>query len=92
MQGTGANFLASAVYFTFLFSLPLLLATTAHFVLGAAVEKVGAVGCYVLCLVWFDSLFGLLQHYIMLSRLCVRRWSGQDSRISSPSSTLNTFR
>eukprot|EP00092_Neocalanus_flemingeri_P006838 GFUD01007383.1.p1 GENE.GFUD01007383.1~~GFUD01007383.1.p1 ORF type:complete len:948 (+),score=147.14 GFUD01007383.1:408-3251(+) len=39
-RGTGANFLATAVYFTFLFSFVLLVLTTGHFVLGAAVEKV----------------------------------------------------
>ena len=31
----------TAVYFTFLFSCALLILTTAHFVIGAAVEKVG---------------------------------------------------
>ena len=39
-QGTGASFLVTAVYFTFLFSCALLILTTAHFVIGAAVEKV----------------------------------------------------
>jgi len=38
-KGTGANFLATGVYFTFLFSFPLLILTTCHFFLGAAVEK-----------------------------------------------------
>ena len=42
-QGTGASFLVTAVYFTFLFSCALLILTTAHFVIGAAVEKVGFV-------------------------------------------------
>ena len=42
-QGTGASFLVTAVYFTFLFSCALLILTTAHFVIGAAVEKVGIV-------------------------------------------------
>jgi len=39
-RGTGASFLVTAVYFTFLFSCALLILTTAHFVVGAAVEKV----------------------------------------------------
>jgi len=38
-RGTGAGFLVTAVYFTFLFSCLLLLLTTAHFLLGATVEK-----------------------------------------------------
>eukprot|EP00092_Neocalanus_flemingeri_P012480 GFUD01013453.1.p1 GENE.GFUD01013453.1~~GFUD01013453.1.p1 ORF type:complete len:941 (-),score=227.62 GFUD01013453.1:453-3275(-) len=37
--GTGASFLVSGIYFTFLFSFLLLLLTTAHFLLGAGVEK-----------------------------------------------------
>ena len=40
MQGTGANFLATGVYFTFLFSFVLLTLTTAHFLIGATLEKV----------------------------------------------------
>merc|ERR1719167_2132780 len=39
-RGTGASFLVTAVYFTFLFSCALLILTTAHFVIGAAVKKV----------------------------------------------------
>lgn len=39
-RGTGASFLVTGVYFTFLFSCLLLLLTTAHFILGAAMEKV----------------------------------------------------
>merc|ERR1719336_1091870 len=39
-RGTGANFLASGVYFTFLFSFVLLILTTAHFVIGGILEKV----------------------------------------------------
>ena len=42
MQGTGANFLAIGVYFTFLFSFILLILTTAHFLIGATLEKVRA--------------------------------------------------
>ena len=42
-QGTGANFLATAVYFTFLFSSVLLVLTTAHFVIGGILEKVRSV-------------------------------------------------
>jgi len=38
-KGTGANFLASGVYFTFLFSFVLLTLTTAHFLLGGVLEK-----------------------------------------------------
>jgi len=37
--GTGASFLVSAIYFTFLFSFVIMLLTTAHFLLGAVVEK-----------------------------------------------------
>ena len=40
LQGTGANFLATGVYFTFLFSFLLLILTTAHFLIGASLEKV----------------------------------------------------
>jgi len=39
-RGTGANFLATAVYFTFLFSFVLLSLTTAHFLIGGVLEKV----------------------------------------------------
>ena len=39
-QGTGANFLLSGIYLTFLFSFVLLILTTAHFLVGAAMEKV----------------------------------------------------
>merc|ERR1719483_388858 len=38
-KGTGSNFLATGVYFTFIFSFPLLILTTCHFFLGAATEK-----------------------------------------------------
>lgn len=39
-KGTGANLLLTGVYLTFLFSCTLLVLTTAHFLLGAALEKV----------------------------------------------------
>ena len=39
-QGTGANFLLSGIYLTFLFSSVLLVLTTAHFVIGGILEKV----------------------------------------------------
>jgi len=39
-RGTGANFLATGIYFTFLFSFVLLILTTAHFIVGAVLEKV----------------------------------------------------
>ena len=39
-RGTGASFLVTAVYFTFLSSCLLLLLTTGHFLVGAALEKV----------------------------------------------------
>ena len=39
--GTGANWLLAAVYLTFLFSLVLLLFTTALFLVGSTVDKVG---------------------------------------------------
>jgi len=38
-RGTGANFLTSGVYLTFLFSSLVLLLTTAHFLIGALVDK-----------------------------------------------------
>jgi len=38
-KGTGANFLLSGIYLTFLFSFILLVLTTAHFIVGAAMEK-----------------------------------------------------
>merc|ERR1719495_592256 len=37
-RGTGASFLVTAVYFTFLFSLPILLLTALHFLLGASLQ------------------------------------------------------
>lgn len=40
MKGTGANFLATAVYLTFLFSFVLLILTTTHFLIGGVLEKV----------------------------------------------------
>jgi hypothetical protein len=40
VQGTGANFLLAGIYFTFLFSLVIMVLTTAHFLAGAALEKV----------------------------------------------------
>jgi hypothetical protein len=42
VQGTGANFLLAGIYFTFLFSLVIMVLTTAHFLAGAALEKVTA--------------------------------------------------
>lgn len=39
-RGTGANFLTSGVYLTFLFSSVLLVLTTAHFLVGAMLDKV----------------------------------------------------
>lgn len=39
-RGTGANCLVAGIYLTFLFSFPILIGTTAHFLLGASVEKV----------------------------------------------------
>ena len=39
-QGTGANYLGTGVYFTFLLSFLLLVLTTAHFLIGATLEKV----------------------------------------------------
>eukprot|EP00090_Calanus_glacialis_P030997 TRINITY_DN5063_c0_g1_i1.p1 TRINITY_DN5063_c0_g1~~TRINITY_DN5063_c0_g1_i1.p1 ORF type:complete len:942 (-),score=271.59 TRINITY_DN5063_c0_g1_i1:188-3013(-) len=38
-RGTGASFLVSGIYFTFFFSFLLLLLTTLHFLVGAAVDK-----------------------------------------------------
>merc|ERR1712013_970160 len=38
-RGTGASFLVSGIYFTFLFSFLLLLLTTLHFLVGASVDK-----------------------------------------------------
>jgi len=38
-RGTGASFLVSGIYFTFLFSFCLLILTTLHFLVGAAVDK-----------------------------------------------------
>merc|ERR1719320_358090 len=38
-RGTGASFLVSGIYFTFLFSFLLLLLTTLHFLVGASVHK-----------------------------------------------------
>ena len=40
VQGTGANFLTSGVYLTFLFSSLVLVLTTAHFIIGALLDKV----------------------------------------------------
>merc|ERR1719445_1586517 len=38
-RGTGASFLVTGIYFTFLFSFLLLLLTTLHFLVGASVDK-----------------------------------------------------
>ena len=38
--GTGANWLLAGIYLTFMFSMVLLLATTAHFLVGSTIEKV----------------------------------------------------
>ena len=40
LQGTGANCLVTGIYLTFLFSFVIMVVTTAHFLIGASVEKV----------------------------------------------------
>jgi len=65
-RGTGANWLLAAVYLTFLFSCVLLLATTAQFLVGSTLDKVG---CEALDDPKNSELFGLIDDKIITPHL-----------------------
>ena len=67
MQGTGANFLLAGIYFTFLFSLLIMFLTTAHFLVGSAVEKVAGLSFERDERIWIRNVF-------RGSRIQIRPW------------------
>jgi len=65
-RGTGANWLLAAVYLTFMFSCVLLVVTTALFVVGSTLDKVG---CKTVDDPVHSELFGILDEQFITPRL-----------------------